>query len=335
MAEEITGTKIDLPAMARPSAPSVADLMVGMRPQSGITPEDLPEDWGGRPTGTSRRAIRMQAEWDKRRERQIQEYNIQRQAYENDRSYGLQARDQMMQEANFQKTQEEAVANQKLKAQASLESANIISSINQLDPRSPDFESSVAKIMAQNPLGTTDEGVQKIVSQYNSASQIYRSAEQSRTQSEKAEAEKRQALSKEMARVAEVAARMEKDKSEFVKSVNGVDVIDYEALGRAEGQLKLKEEKSLIGGRPQQEIESIITSIEADIAESEAMGDDNKVSGLSKKLEYYRNLLPKGGGSQATTSTNIRSFDSAEEANNAGLPKGTIVTINGKKARVD
>jgi hypothetical protein len=295
MAEEITGTKIDLPAMARPSAPSVADLMVGMRPQSGITPEDLPEDWGGRPTGTSRRAIRMQAEWDKRRERQIQEYNIQRQAYENDRSYGLQARDQMMQEANFQKTQEEAVANQKLKAQASLESANIISSINQLDPRSPDFESSVAKIMAQNPLGTTDEGVQKIVSQYNSASQIYRSAEQSRLQSEKAEAEKRQALSKEMARVAEVATRSNREVSDFVKSVNGVDVIDYKALGSAEGQLKTKEDEPLIGGKSQKDIQSIITSIEADIAEAEGIGYENeKVEGLNRKLEYYKGLVPKG-----------------------------------------
>lgn len=295
MAEPITSTQIELPATTRPSSPNVADLMGGMRPQSGITPEDLPEAWGGRPTGTSRRAIRMQAEWDKRRERQVEEYKIQRQAYESDRTYGLQARDQMIQEAKFQKTQEEAVANQKLKAQASLESANIISSINQLDPRSPDFESSVAKIMAQNPLGTTDEGVQKIVSQYNSASQIYRSAEQSRLQSEKAEAEKRAAQSKEMARVAEVAARTGQEQSNFIKSVGGVDVIDYEALGRAEGLLKTKEDQPTFGGKSKKDIEAIITSIQADIVEAEGIGyDENKIEGLKRKLDYYKGLMPKG-----------------------------------------
>lgn len=304
--------------------------------RTGITPEDLPESWGGRPTGTSRRAIRMQKEWDDRRKREIEEFNIQREIYESDRTFGLQARDQMIQEADFQRKQEEAVANQRLQAEVSRQSANIISSINQLDPRSPDFETNIASVMAENPLGTTDEGVQKIVSQYNSAAQIYRSADQSRRQSEKAEAEKRQSLSKEMARVAEVAARTERDKSEFVKSVNGVDVIDYEALGRAEGQLKIKEEKSLIGGKSQQDIESIITSIEADIVEAGGDSDETgKVEGLNRKLEYYRNLLPKGGGSQATTSTDIRSFDTPEEAKNAGLPKGTIVNINGRKARID
>jgi hypothetical protein len=38
-----------------------------------IASGELPEDWGGRPTGSSRRAIRMQDEWDKKRERQIEE----------------------------------------------------------------------------------------------------------------------------------------------------------------------------------------------------------------------------------------------------------------------
>lgn len=289
--------------------------------QGQIPMSELPEAYGGRPAGESRRAIRMQQAWDTAREAQLKEEEAAMNAYQAQIAEADKRQDQLMQVSRFRNEQEDRMATKRLENQKMLEAANIRSAINRLDPRLPDFEARIAEIMAQNPLGTTDEGVQRVVSQYNSASQIYRSAEQSRLQSEKAEAEKRQALNKEMARVAEVATRSNREVSDFVKSVNGVDVIDYEALGSAEGQLKTKEEKPLIGGKSQQDIDSIITSIEADIAEAEGIGyDDDKIAGLKRKLEYYKGLEPKG------VDTNTNSAYIAKEQREVGkvysTPKG-------------
>jgi hypothetical protein len=44
-----------------------------------LSPEDLPEAYGGRPTGTSRRAIRMQAEYDARQQNFLQNQRIAQQ----------------------------------------------------------------------------------------------------------------------------------------------------------------------------------------------------------------------------------------------------------------
>jgi len=140
---------------------------------SSIVSPDLPEEWGGRPKGSSRRAIRMQEEWDKKRERQIdeakafQEMDIQRKQFE------MQARDQQFQEDEFYYNRGLKEAEQKLQAQQRSEAAAIIGGLNQLDPRSPDYQKNVATLFGQNPLGATDEGVQKVWGQYGAASEIY------------------------------------------------------------------------------------------------------------------------------------------------------------------
>jgi hypothetical protein len=59
---------------------------------------ELPEEWGGRPTGESRRAIRMQEEWDKQRGQQLEEMRLAQQMEMEQRRFALSERDQVLQE---------------------------------------------------------------------------------------------------------------------------------------------------------------------------------------------------------------------------------------------
>lgn len=273
MAEESPdSSRTELPYTERGTT-DFSGLTTGIQPRSGITPADLPESWGGRPTGTSRRAIRMQKEWDDQRKREIEDYNIQRQAYENDRTYGLQMRDQMIQEAEYQRKQEEAVANQKLQAQARLESTNILSAINRLDPRSQDFESQVAEIMANNPLGTTDEAVQKTLGQYSAASQVYRKAEEDRQRKQELENTAKTGLAKDLGAYGLSIA-------DFTK--NGV--IDFVAANEAVGKAYSEGEKAKVGlSETKEERKNIAEKITS--AEKELLKVRARVAAAQKRVE--------------------------------------------------
>lgn len=251
--------------------------------QGDLPVSELPESFGGRPTGSSRRAIRMQQAWDAERSAQLKEEQSAMQEYQNQMAEADKRQDQLMQIARFRNEQEEKIANKRIENQRMFEAGNIRSALNQLDPKDPDFQIKLATVLNKNPLGAQDSGVQRIASQYDAASKAYESTLRA-TESQ----------SKEMGRIAEISERSGRPMSDFVKTVRGVDTVDYEALGRAEGQLKTKEEKQTIGGRSQQDIESIITSIEADMAEAEGLNDETKIEGLKRKLEYYRGLKPKG-----------------------------------------
>ena len=154
---------------------------------SSIVSPDLPEDWGGRPKGTSRRAIRMQAEYDKRREETIKEaetfqaMDIQQKQFESGQ------RDQQMQEDEFYYNRGIKEAEQKSSAEQLSQATSIISSLNQLDPRSEDYQLQEAKIFSNNPLGAKDEGALKVADRYRAVNNIY--LESLATQSEKQKAD--------------------------------------------------------------------------------------------------------------------------------------------------
>lgn len=155
----------------------------------GMVSEDLPEAWGGRPKGSTRRSIRMQEEWDKKRERQIMEYKLARQEYESDRSFYMQERDQFLQENEFYYNRGLKEAERKLQAQQRSEATAIINSLNQIDPRSPDYQKNVATVFGNNPLGAADENVQKVAAQYGAANEIYANSLVTQSEQQKKDAE--------------------------------------------------------------------------------------------------------------------------------------------------
>lgn len=137
---------------------------------------ELPEEWGGRPTGTSRRAIRMQEQWDKQRAAQIEEARAFQQMELQRKQFEIQVRDQQLQEDDFYYERGIKEAEQKLTAQQRAEARGIIESLNQIDPRSPDFSKNLSEVFTQNSLGAADPNVQKIVGLYQDANTAYMSS---------------------------------------------------------------------------------------------------------------------------------------------------------------
>ena len=269
-------------------------------PVGTFVPEDMPEEWGGRPKGSSRRAQRMQAEWDDKRKRQIDEYNIMRQAYESDRSFYLQEKNQAMDATRLGIQQAEFDANKKLKDQSDYEAGAFIQGFNNLDPRSPDYFKGVADLRKQFPLGSLDPRVGKVVEDYNGVHKVYMDNLAER----QADAE---AIRKESQKVAKISKQSGLPMSNFITTDprTGMDVINYEALGRAEAvvaQKEVKTEEPRYGGKTQKELDAIISGINADIADASVRGDNSlDVLGLEAKRKYYEGLLPKDNKDVANT----------------------------------
>lgn len=143
---------------------------------STIVSPDLPEEWGGRPKGTSRRTIRMQAEYDKRREEMIRERAALQSMDIQQKQFEMSLRDQQMEEDDFYYNRGLKEAEQKLQAQKLSEATAIISGLNQLDPRDPDYQQKRSKIFGSNPFGAADPNVQKVATEYSAANEIYGNA---------------------------------------------------------------------------------------------------------------------------------------------------------------
>lgn len=156
---------------------------------SSIVSPDLPEDWGGRPKGTSRRAIRMQAEYDKRREQMIEEAQTLRSMDIQQKQFEMGLRDQQMQENEFYYNRGLKEAEQKLQAQQLSEAAAIISGLNQLDPRDPEYQKKRSAIFGKNPLGAADPNVQKVATEYSAANEIYVNSLVTQSEQQKKDAE--------------------------------------------------------------------------------------------------------------------------------------------------
>jgi hypothetical protein len=133
---------------------------------SSIVSQDLPEEWGGRPKGSSRRAIRMQAEYDKRRENVIQErsalqaMDIQRKQMEINNAQETRAA------AVFQSGLDEARAQAKVDSETETQRARFDSGFAELDPRAPDFLDQLGALRKESPLAIVIPEVKGLVDQY-------------------------------------------------------------------------------------------------------------------------------------------------------------------------
>jgi hypothetical protein len=198
-------------------------------------PEHLPEQWGGRPKGSSRRSIRMQEEWDKRQERQLKEYGAMRQAYEADRSFYLQ-------QSKMASDAEKEGAVQRLKDQQQEEALGAIQAFNTLDPRSPEYRDQVIAIKKQYPLGSLDPSIAAIFGEYEKANSVYMGVQKE----EAAEEKQRQKLN-EAFRVQQesTASELGIDTSEFVNPETGaVDQISLmQRIGEARREKTEEAEK--------------------------------------------------------------------------------------------
>lgn len=133
-----------------------------------MAPMELPEEWGGRPSGTSRRAIRMQAEWDKRQEALIQQQRAMQQMDLEQRRFALSERNQTLQERQEARLQAAEAKRQdeelKVGEQADLALNEILGGFDPsgnpiagLDPDAPDYMQRRNDIIKRYPKALKDD----------------------------------------------------------------------------------------------------------------------------------------------------------------------------------
>ena len=172
----------------------MAEYMRGDRDQAPISYGGI----GDRPVGSSRRDIRMQAEWDKQQKAAIEQQAALQSMEIQQKQFEMGQRDQSIQENTFYYERGLKEAEQKLQAQTRFEATAIIGGLNQLDPQSPDYQKNVATLFGRNPLGAADPNVQKVASQYGAANESYINSLATQSEQQKKDAEEQAKLQADM-----------------------------------------------------------------------------------------------------------------------------------------
>lgn len=299
----------------------------GALTSSTLVSPDLPEEWGGRPKGTSRRAIRMQEEWDKQRERQIDEAQAMQQMDIQRKQFEMQARDQQFQEDEFYYNRGIKEAEQKLTTQQRAEARSIVESLNKLDPRSTDFSKNLADIFTQNALGAADPNVQKIVGIYQNANTAYMDS-LAKLQSGQKEAQEKFYTTQQSL----LESGVPKEKiSEFYdpNAPAGVVQFDPDAVSKQLGTTKFQEKKAAAEKKEETPKEKINLDLQQAYGElnelllsGEEAGDARaKVAGLR---ERYKSAVGEDAPEVFPRPSNREQYD--------GLPSGS--TYIGKDGKI-
>lgn len=133
-----------------------------------MAPMELPEEWGGRPKGESRRAIRMQAEWDKQQESLMQQQRATQQMDLEQRRFSLSERNQMLQERQEARLQAAEAKRQdedlKVSEQADFALNEVLGGfdptgnpVSGLDPDAPDYMQRRNDIIKRYPKALKDD----------------------------------------------------------------------------------------------------------------------------------------------------------------------------------
>lgn len=313
---------------------------------------ELSEAYGGRPTGTTRRAIRMQDAYDAQLESRetLQAMDIRQKQFE------MSQRDGAMRENAFYYDRGIAEASQKMDAEELVQATTIINAVKDLDPSSPDYLGGVADILGKNPLGADNTGVQKILERLDGANSRY---ETLRQQSSEAQVEEAKNEKKAKVEISKDLGAYGMSVADFADKDGNIDFVKAnEAIGNSYASGKpVEEEKAL----DKEQRKSIVSKI--DSAEEKLLGIRGREAAAQKRFEArpnsreYRTELEAaqlergifedeinrlnrmiGGETPAEPEAGDqppRSFESVEEAEAARLPKGTIVVIGGRRARID
>jgi hypothetical protein len=175
---------LQFPERASASLPTSESLgLEVLTPQMATA--DMPEAWGGRPRGTTRRAIRMQKAWDDERKIALEEQENARKQYEFNRASEILARKQSMDESRYDREMEEYSAKQKLDAQKEFERQAFTSALNKLDPSSDDFNKQLVETYRLYPLAAVVPEVKAMVDEYKLANSVYRDARKEEQQDKK------------------------------------------------------------------------------------------------------------------------------------------------------
>jgi hypothetical protein len=128
-----------------------AQQIMGAIQRGEASVADLPEAYGGRPTGQSRRAIRMQQAWDAQQARDLQQQQAIRQQVEFEKTMRLRDLDIQTKEFDFKTKKEDALFEANEEANRKAAEARLAEFANTLDPTDPTSASRLAAEIENDP----------------------------------------------------------------------------------------------------------------------------------------------------------------------------------------
>lgn len=325
--------------------------------------EQMPVEYGGRPTGTSRRALRMQAEYDAAQQDYLRNQLIAQQIEESAARMEdamLEGEAQELEKARQDKIRDEAkfiFESIRGGVQTGTDEAGNPTFSEPINPsKESDFERITNLMGSQYGMENT-AARQAVMRLYEDA---LRAQESRRTQSEKGIQEQQSWLVGQQ----EEAATLGIDATKFFTTkidpqtqqpvVTGVDQL---GLSKAIGEAKRKDletkKREIATAKLDKESKTQARSILDEINKTDSeirranfdaartkgsIRDENiaKAEFLRSErdvlVERFSGLIPQ---KPVKGTPQPQSFDSVEAAQAANLPKGTIVVIGGRRARID
>ena len=229
-----------------------------------MAPMELPEEWGGRPKGESRRAIRMQAEWDKQQESLMQQQRVAQQMDLEQRRFSLSERNQVLQERQEARLQAAEAKRQdedlKVSEQADFALNEVLGGfdptgnpVSGLDPDAPDYMQRRNDIIKRYPKALKDDAFKTAIATTDKSffdtenfNQQLQAQEQSsgriierQIAAEERAAEKQRGI-REEERVAEEERGIKKQESDIDKLIRSERQKIAEFQGQPESPLKKK-----------------------------------------------------------------------------------------------
>ena len=277
----------------------------------------LPEQYGGRPTGASRRSMRMQAAWDETQKQQLEQQRLAQQMEMENRRLVLQERDQFLQEQEYNRKIKEYEAKQDISGQAEMESNNILdwlggravdqqgNPIPKPDPKTPEFQTEFLRRISENPLGA--ELNKGIIEQYMGANKTYLDAQRAKETEESIIAREERMAGRQIAAEERSAGRQAAIRQEEKAAEEEKGIVSQER----EIDKQIREQRQILAGLQGQK--------QTTTSEKAATEARNKMLDLRIEKAALRGLV----------------FETEEEANAANIPSGSTIYIGRKPFKVD
>lgn len=312
------------------------------------TVADLPESYGGRPTGTSRRAMRMAAEWDAAQQTALENQRLMQQVEQERQQMSFAARDQQIQEEEAGWKREAMLTAQDIRHRTNQHVSGFMAGIRggvdadgkeipPLDPESPDYPKRITELSRNFPLARENPEIQPIISAMDSIYNARLSADKERAaareETESEFAKTTQSLLE--AGVAEEDLPQYFDTSENVPAgVRRYDPLKVaRQLGTVEAQKRTKQEEAPVKNleldikQKSEELNSMLTAP----SESRPMNFEDTATKLRSEIEGLRARYSSVTGGKAAPKfaarpQNKQQYDS--------LPAGTPYIGRDGKERI-
>jgi len=337
-----------------------------------LSARDLPEDYGGRPQGSSRRAFRMQQAWDAgyaaemERQKQMQEMEMEQKRFslQLDSEKRLQGQYQLELDAALKRSARENRIQEEAKAiQDAIIGGKYLGETEGVpqfsQPIRPDDDDAVDRLreISRNRLGMENPAALAMWKDLYEDAQKYQEAK-----AESAIETRDKNLSyivdqqKEAASLGvDVAPYFTQDAQ--TGEITAVDQIGLsEALGKAQKENIEKKKQEISASKLDEETRKQASSIVGQIEDTDKLIREANFKAqreTSKKnideylsqadflrneralLEQRFNNIKTEQEQPQSTQAEVLKFNSVEEAEAANLKSGTIIEINGRRARID